>query len=489
MAFNLPSFKINVDFIANTYSIEPGNQVEFTTNLSGSLNFYWTFGNGQTSTQSQATITYPSAGTYSVSLMAASENAGGYKLKNDLISVILPPPPPYISEFDTLNGSYAFSSIAPFANAYSWYFTGGNGKLDPTTDIDIAADEDFTVEMFVKQTTDVVYTRLMSIGSHPSTFAFYLSANDGDIFYLSYNNSFYPFSVQSNYLNNWRHYAVVRKNNVIKLYVDGVADAVTHNISASLTTGSEFITIPSLPDGNNGAQGYFSNFRWTKSAVYDGNFTPPSTNLEPLPQTKVLLLAPTYISYFETLAATYELSSDAPFINATSWRFTSGYGNIEQTSTLDVDTSGDFTIEYFFKYTGGGFGRMFAIGAHPSPEIAVSLEGDDFYLWFNGAKNMGTITGYSNTWLHYAIVRKDNVIKLYVNGTQTSNSYTENKSIISGSDKLYISSGKEGFYPIQGYFSNFRWSKTAVYDNNFTPPSSNLSNLASTKLLLLGPTL
>ena len=292
MAFNLPSFKINVDFIANTYSIEPGNQVQFTTNLSGSLNFYWTFGNGQTSTQSQATITYPSAGTYSVSLMAASENAGGYKLKNDLISVILPPPPPYISDFATFSGSYAFSGEGPFATATSWYFTGGNGKLDPTTDIDIAADEDFTVEMFVKQTTDVVYTRLMSIGSHPSTFAFYLSANDGDIFYLSYNNQFYPFSVQSNYLNNWRHYAVVRKNNVIKLYVDGVADAVTYNISASLTTGSEFITIPSLPDGNNGAQGYFSNFRWTKSAVYDGNFTPPSTNLEPLPQTKVLLVGP-----------------------------------------------------------------------------------------------------------------------------------------------------------------------------------------------------
>lgn len=292
MGFNLPLYKLNVDFIANTQSFPVGTTVSFTSQVSGATNYYWDFGNGITSTQSSVVVAYNNLGTYSVSLMAANENVGSVKTKTNFITVEAPPAPPYISDFDTLNGSYATSTESYFVGGSSWYFTGGYGEINSTSTIDIPSGADFTVEMFIKQTTDTVYTRLMSIGNHPSTFAFYLSANDGSIFYLSYNNSFKAFSVQSNYLNNWRHYAIVRKNNVMKLYVDGVADAVTHTDSGSLTTGSEYITIPSLPGGGNGAYGYYSNFRWTLSAVYDGNFTPPSANLIALPDTKVLLTGP-----------------------------------------------------------------------------------------------------------------------------------------------------------------------------------------------------
>lgn len=89
MPFNLPSYKINVDFTASTQSIEPGTSVTFT-NISGGnpTQYFWNFGNGQTSTQSTAVVTYASAGTYSVSLLSANENAGGYKMKSDFIIVV-----------------------------------------------------------------------------------------------------------------------------------------------------------------------------------------------------------------------------------------------------------------------------------------------------------------------------------------------------------------------------------------------------------------
>jgi hypothetical protein len=202
------------------------------------------------------------------------------------------PTPTYITEFDTLTGSWTTSTDSYFVGGKSWYFTGGYGQINATTDIDIPSSSDFTVEMFVKQTTSTPFTRLMTIGPHLSKFAWYLSGNDGNNFYLAFNNAWKVFSVQTNFLNTWKHYAIVRKDNVIKLYVDGVADAITFTDSAAVTTGSDFITIPALPDGSFGANGYFSNFRWTLSAVYDGNFTPATSNLSGLPDTKVLLITP-----------------------------------------------------------------------------------------------------------------------------------------------------------------------------------------------------
>lgn len=201
-------------------------------------------------------------------------------------------PPSYITEFDTLTGSYTTSSDSHFVGGTSWYFTGGYGQINATTDIDIPSSSDFTVEMFIKQTTNTPFTRLFTIGPHLSKFAFYLSANDGNIFYLAFNNDWKVFSEQSSYLDVWRHYAVVRKDNVIKLYVDGVADTNSYTDSAAVTTGTNFITIPALPDGTFGAECYVSNFRWTLSAVYDGNFTPATSNLTGLPETKVLLTGP-----------------------------------------------------------------------------------------------------------------------------------------------------------------------------------------------------
>ena len=493
MGFNLPLYKINVDFISNTQSVEPGTSVSFT-NLSGGnpTQYYWNFGNGQTSTQSSPTTTYTTAGTYSVSLMAANENAGGIRLKNDFISVVLPPPPLYISDFATFSGSYYNSYDVPFNGATSWRFSGGNGKLDPTSVIDISTNEDFTVEMFVKQTTDQVYTRLMSIGNHPSKFAFYLSANDGDIFYLSYNNSFYAFSVQTGYLNTWRHYAVVRKDNVIKLYVNGVADAVTHTISASLTTGSEFITIPSLPDGNNGAQGYFSNFRWTKSAVYDGNFTTPTSNLDVLPETEVLLLGPAVDEgTFDVLSGSVNSSSESPYVGGSSWAFGGGYAKFNPSPNFDIPAGSDFTIEMYVKQTlANPYARIFALKNHIS-KLSLTLDTGDnnLYFWYNSdlAKNFGTQTNYLNNWRHYALVRKNNVWRLYINGVDTGETYTNSAGMTCGSDELAIFALPDGSNVSQGYVSNIRWTLSAVYDGNFTPPSADLPLLTNTKLLMNGP--
>lgn len=62
----------SVSFEASAYDLDlqSGGQVDFTQDVSAGANFEWDFGNGQTSTEENPSITYSEAGTYVVTLKA-----------------------------------------------------------------------------------------------------------------------------------------------------------------------------------------------------------------------------------------------------------------------------------------------------------------------------------------------------------------------------------------------------------------------------------
>jgi hypothetical protein len=86
----------------------------------------------------------------------------------------------------------------------------------------------------------------------------------------------------------WYHVAAVRQSGAGAIYVNGISQTLTYNPGIDgRTFGQDGLligaaTTPAFSRGN------ISNFRMTKSAVYTGNFTPSTRNLEPLPQTVVL---------------------------------------------------------------------------------------------------------------------------------------------------------------------------------------------------------
>lgn len=131
--------------------------------------------------------------------------------------------------------------------------------------------------------------------------------------------------------------------------------------------------------------------------------------------------------------------------------------------------------------------RVFSLGNYSSATIACSIEGGTFYCWIGGSYVISfSLTSYLNTWIHFAIVRNGTSLVVYRNGT-AAGSTTNSTNINNSSTVLAICQEStptpSSYFP--GYITNFRWTNSAVYISNFVKPSSPLTALPQTKLLLL----
>lgn len=149
-----------------------------------------------------------------------------------------------------------------------------------------------------------------------------------------------------------------------------------------------------------------------------------------------------------------------------------------------------FTIEWFqFAESGPSYPRPFSIGEFPTADIAVSYELGDFYFWKNGSFNVVGSEPPLNEWVHVAIVGTTATdIKVYVNGTllgtvSGSYNFTNTSTALAVGNETNASTNAGAF---GGRITNFRWVVgTAVYTSNFTPPSTPLTAITGTQLLLL----
>lgn len=159
--------------------------------------------------------------------------------------------------------------------------------------------------------------------------------------------------------------------------------------------------------------------------------------------------------------------------------------------------TGDFTIEWFqYLQTGGqNFPRVFSIGSFSSQSIAVSLEGTvdsnrSFYAWTSSG-NLIASGNYTNKWIHFAITRSGTSLRVFQDGVQIGTTLSVSTNFNDTTNVLRIGneSSTSTAASFRGYITNFRWVKgTALYTSNFTKPSSPLTAVANTRLLLLATT-
>lgn len=157
-----------------------------------------------------------------------------------------------------------------------------------------------------------------------------------------------------------------------------------------------------------------------------------------------------------------------------------------------------FTIEWFMKKGDGGssFPRVFSLGFDQGATIGCSIEGGTCYIWPYGGSLSGSMpTGYNDgsSWIHIAISRSGTNTRLFINGslkmTKTSDTRNINDSINPGFnlnmgvDDPTAGAGANWW---SGQLTNFRWDNSAVYTGTFSVPTSPLTQLADTKLLMLG---
>ena len=148
--------------------------------------------------------------------------------------------------------------------------------------------------------------------------------------------------------------------------------------------------------------------------------------------------------------------------------------------------SGNFTIELWFNAFSAGLGTPKLYESRASGQEGnyptIQHSGTTVGLFMNSATRISATFSY-NTWNHIALVRNGSTITMYLNGV-SAGTYTNSSATLIGASRPMIAA-YPGFDGFDGCISDIRvLNGTALYTSNFTRPSSPLTSITNTQLLL-----
>ena len=283
----------------------------------------------------------------------------------------------------------------------------------------------------------------------------------------SFDSATYPSLNQISIANNASYIQRIGRLRTAASYFDGYMTEVNFVDGQALTpldfgeyNATTGVWQPKEYTGTYGTNGFYLNFSDSSAATatalgkdYSGN----SNNWTP----NNIVVSGVNIAY-------------SNYFNGTSHVATPTSNNL-------AIGSGDFTIELWFKKTGGPTQQ--ALFAYLDNDPYLEFDNNKIRTIFGGSDINGTTTIVNNVWYHVAWTRVSGQVRLYLNGTLEA-------SINNGTNMTdnYAKIGRritntDGF---TGYITNVRMVKgTAVYTSNFTPPTAPLTAISGTQLLTL----
>ena len=377
----------------------------------------------------------------------------------------------------------------PAVNGASAYFDGSENKLTAPD----SADWDFgsgnyTVEFWIyPRTTGILQGLVNQWGDFNTTNVAWSFEwhSDGNInYYIKTNTASYRQLVAAggaSIANQWMHVAAARNNNVHTLYLDGVSKATVtdagtmNNCTSTLIVGDYF-------DNNYSFDGEICDVRVVKgTAVYTGNFTPPTAPLTAITNTKLLVnmangqAIDSAAQNNLSLIGTAKLSTGQAKFGDTSLFMD---GNSDGVYIPAAPISTIWTVEQWIYptrfYSGSGnYDRIWADGTANNDSLACVLWGNDdgnlgkIRLYNDDSLVVGTSTAVSlDTWTHLAIVSSGSTTKIFLDGTERGT--TNSASNLKGRKFTIGYMGTSGYFG--GYIDEFRTSLMARYTSNFTAP-------------------
>ena len=148
---------------------------------------------------------------------------------------------------------------------------------------------------------------------------------------------------------------------------------------------------------------------------------------------------------------------------------------------LSFADSQDFTVECWAYKFSGISSNFWSIGTETT--LRVQLQSNLFEV-YGGFISKPYTTASINTWHHYAVARRKNLIAVYVDGSVVTSAVYSGP--LGNTGPMYIGTRSNGnVNRLYGYMSNVRVVRgTALYDiGGFTPPSGNLGIVGDTTLL------
>jgi hypothetical protein len=301
--------------------------------------------------------------------------------------------------------------------------------------------------------------------------------------------------------NVWVHVAIVRHNNVLKMYIDGVekgSATSNHNISSNPTSR------PVIARNGHGTgyawDGYLSDFRIVKSAVYTSAFTPPTERLTAISNTSLLLYTgEPYLEDKSTNDWPLEWSTNhglkrfsrfdylgySKSVHGGSVYWDGNGDQLQAANSNDLDPgSGDMTWEFWCYPTTANAnstiacrwhitqGRSWLIYAYNSDRVGISFKvGGSQY-------SCGIVMSMKNTWNHVAIVKNasDNTTKIWVNGKLKNTIGYGSSTWLDSTGPMSIGFNLDNApasWYYGGYIQDFNMTKRALYtDSEFSVPTS-----------------
>lgn len=186
-----------------------------------------------------------------------------------------------------------FTESSGSSKGGSLLFAGtASSNLSIANDVDLRLGTgDFTIEWWQYQTDTNSAPRPFAMGTYPSsTIGVSL---EGGIFYFWNGSS--PVNMGSTPSKNaWHHIAIARSGTSLKVFVDGTQLGTTQTNSTNFSDATNLLRIGNETSTSLGAAfgGKITNFHWVKgTAKYTSNFTPSTSPLSTVANTKILLKA------------------------------------------------------------------------------------------------------------------------------------------------------------------------------------------------------
>jgi hypothetical protein len=148
-----------------------------------------------------------------------------------------------------------------------------------------------------------------------------------------------------------------------------------------------------------------------------------------------------------------------------------------------------FTIEMWVNFTAFPSAGSFANFCNQQGDFRFFMYFDKTLSGWQGASTKWTTAAATinlNTWYHICIMRSDSTTcNIYVNGVQQPKTLNTT-TVVTYTQTGMLVGGESGNYRLNGLMTNYRMVVgTAVYNvAGFTPPTSPLTNITNTQLLL-----
>ena len=417
----------------------------------------------------------------------------------------------------TRNGSATQGTFTPFGSTWSNYFDGSGDYLTTPSNAALnLSTGDWTIELWVYLTAtyDSYYGGHLIGGADENTGSggWSICLRSGHIVLLGDSNSQGDYNVNFQ-LNTWNHIALVRSGtgaNSVSLYFNGVPYTATGNGANNPTFGNSNgpIYVGEHPSYSATAvTGYISNARVVKgTAVYPINqssITVPTTPLTAITNTSLLTCQSNRFidnsanAFAITATGSPSVQRFSPFAPSTAYSTSVIGGSMYFNGSTDYLTvplaaydfgTGAFTCEAWVYIQSVASSNLIFYGSVSGgalDELAVSVNTSQQLGWEtnNTISNSGGFVPL-NTWTHIALVRNGSTITGYINGSSVAT--TTDSGAVTPTFHSLVGSYRGSILFTNGYISNARVTKAAVYTSNFTPATAPLPAIANTSLLLSG---